>query len=242
MPAHINGAELNFTTPSGPITLRLWGTGAKVLLLPGLGGTAVSWGKVPHLIKAAGRAALALTPPAWWYGNQLLTLKEQVATLVPLVRVLDAPLIVGWSMGARLALELAAVTPVKAWCLICPDLGRVTEAKEELLTSGARNWAHCLAKHLLPDRPDGVKVLQRVAPDCASLEAQYRMAALPYRLPFPLPAVPGMIIAGREDALCPPVMAAETAQVLGVPLVQLAGGHGLPWSQPNELVQSLLRL
>ena len=239
MAAHINGAELNFTTPQGAIAIRRWGLGPSFLLLPGLGGSSASWGKVPHLIKKSGAAALAVTPPLWWYEPRL-TLAQRAETLAPLVRVLGKPVVVGWSLGAQLALELAKSGQVQACCLITPDSGEKTEAAGRLYRDGPSKWAHHIAEALLPGESQGEQIVSRSSLDEATLQGQYLDLGegfVPEKV-----SVPTLVIAGQKDVLCPPEAAHRLAQSLEAELKVLDGGHGLPWTQSEELVELLLEL
>ena len=197
------------------------------------------WCFAPNPVKARERRTGFSPPPLWW-DEPRLTLAQRAQSLAPLVRVLGKPVVVGWSLGAQLALELAKSGQVQACCLITPDSGEKTEAAGRLYRDGPSKWAHHIAEALLPGESQGEQIVARSSLGEATLQGQYLdlgEAFVPEKV-----SVPTLVIAGQKDVLCSPEAAHRLAQSLEAELKVLDGGHGLPWTQSEELVELLLEL
>lgn len=241
MSAHISGQELNYTTPQGPIAIRRWGLGPSHLLIPGLGGNNASWGRVPHLIAGAGKAALGMTPPDWWadlHADDLLT--HWCETLVPLIKVLDRPVLAGWSLGAALALRLSELAPVGRLVLIAPSLEGPGAELQKVLSRGYEDWAQALAPHLLPGDEAGARKLGITALSPRLLPLQFRIAARPYPWKEGFEYPPATVVVGAEDRLVDARKARLSVRRLRADLRVLQRGHALPWTNAPELAGLIL--
>lgn len=101
------------------------GTGPAVLLVHGLAGFKESWGPLPDAIARGGGRALALDLPGFGAApapRRPATTDLYAEGLVPVASALAPVAIVGHSLGAQVALRLAALLPdaVSAVALIAP--------------------------------------------------------------------------------------------------------------------------
>lgn len=116
--------------PTGEVATIETGSGPPVVLIHGLGGFKESWGRVPELIAASGRRAIAIDLPGWgdspgsW--REPHTADWYASCLQPLVERLDRPYVLGHSLGAQVAMMIGLAHPesVSARALVSPQVVR----------------------------------------------------------------------------------------------------------------------
>jgi len=167
----------------------------------------------------------------------------------------------GLSLGAIVAMALVARAPgrVQRLCLVstnakAPTAEQLTSWQTWIDRLEAGESARALQTDILPallspaaakDRPDLVErtLAMADATGTAALRAQLRMQSTRVDLRPALHhvTIPTLLVAGAQDAICPPHFHGEIAAELARPrVVTIDGGHLLPLERPDS-VGELLR-
>ena len=239
-----------------------WGRGEggeNLLLIPGFGGDSSCWGAAfPRLLRERGIAPVIYDPRGLGEssgGSSAHSMSLYVEDAAAVAEAAGAPLaVLGWSMGAAVAAELALTRSelVSALILCCcaADHGRASAARPEVfgpltgesLTEAAAALAEALApphgwnapfarafRHSLSDffsrHEEAIRGQQSVLRGMRPLAGRLRGIA-----------VPAMVIGGEEDRLISPQEGAALAsEIRGAVYKILPGGHGLVYERPGEL-------
>lgn len=253
-----SGRSFTVFTGGGRVRWRRGGGQSRLLLVPGFGGDGSCWGAAfPGLLSERGVAPVVYDPRGLGGSSSGLSAPSLEAFAGDAAAVAEdagAPLaVMGWSMGASVAAELALARPelVSSLILCCcaADHRRAAEARPHLfgpLADGSPSGAAlALAEALAPPRGWNAafeRALRRNLSDFFSKhkEAIRGQQAVLKNLP-PLADVlgrlslPVMAVVGEGDRLIPPGEGAALAAAKDLILKTLPGGHGLVYERPKEL-------
>jgi pimeloyl-ACP methyl ester carboxylesterase len=216
------------------------------VLIPGAGGVAWYWHRVVALLEAAGQEAISVDLPGDDERAGLATYAERV---VDAIAARTEIALVAQSLGGFTAPLVSARASLRTLVLVNAMIPVPDETAgdwwantgwEAARTSAARRGGYSpeldLATYFLLDVPPEV---------AAAGESQQRPEAqLVFREPCRFeawPKVPIHIIAGRDDRFFPLDFQRRVAQErLGLPVVEVSGGHLVALSNPRGLVEQLL--
>ncbi len=249
-----------------PLHVETAGHGPPLLLLPTFACRAEAWGVA--FSRALGERFHVLSPD-WPDSGRSPPWPDAAVTIAALARAAAALLeshapapavLLGWGLGACVALELAAERPervaalvligaaasgaelleqapdVAALCEVAPDAG----PEEHMLgllgryTSPAwRPFAEMFLPQLLP----------RPAQTLAALRAQWRaLAAFDARPRAAAIRAPVLLLTGELDRVAPPAHAAALCERLPDARLQLVpgAGHAAVWEQPGAVLDAIV--
>jgi 3-oxoadipate enol-lactonase len=207
------------------------GEGAALLLLPGLG---VDVRDVQMLVTALATSQSVVSVDNRGAGRSDTPDEPYSITVMAAdaVAVLDAAgiqraSVLGYSMGGRIALELALSAPERVERLV-------------LLATGARavrTWRRKLLFAITPVLPVGPKPRQpafafrRQRAASESYDARERLAAV---------RAPTLILHGRADRIAPPMLAEELHEGIRTSRLEwYEGGHISPMTRPAAIAESV---
>jgi pimeloyl-ACP methyl ester carboxylesterase len=219
------------------------------VLVPGAGGNAGYWQRVEPLIQKAGFRSVAVSLPNW----PGATFADQADAIVAAAGTPEQVTLVAQSMGAFSApltcarLSVAQVVLLNAmipapgetagewWA----NTGQAAAMRANDLREGRDPDAGFDAQsHFLHDLPPEVLALLTSSGDEEPADSLFAT-------PFPLdhwPDVPTTVLAGRKDRFFPYDFQRRLAKDrLGLEAEGLPGGHLLAFSQPEALVERLIR-
>lgn len=226
-----------------------------LLLLPGLTGGADCWGE-PFLaaLRRAGVRPLLYEPPRDY------SFARAVAVAAAQIERRGAPCaVLGWSMGAEVALRLALERPdlvgALVLCAACADQSasaRRRSASRELLEAPWPRWHELLMQVVMPRslraRPAAARnflrltAARRATGDALLWNAQREAlkAAPPLSLDLPRIKQPALVCAGENDLLFPPEEVEKIAAALPRATFRLfPAGHAVMYDCPEELAQTI---
>ncbi|MDY3213268.1 alpha/beta hydrolase [Pyramidobacter sp.] len=226
-----------------------------LLLLPGLAGGADCWGQ-PFLaaLRRAGATPLLYAPPRDY------SFARAVAAAAAQIERRGAPCaVLGWSMGAEVALRLALERPELVaslvLCAACADQAASAQrnaALRELLEAPWPRWHELLMRAVMPqslrERPAAALNFMRLTaarrtPDDALLwnaQREALKAAPPLNPVLPRIKQPALVCAGEHDLLFPPEEVEKLAAALPDARFRLfPAGHAVMYDCPEELAQTI---
>jgi len=244
-----------------------------VLLVHGQPGSSLIWTRVRPLLRSRGVRTLMVEQPG--YGHTGGAATDHFGNAAALAQVLDERLrspavVVGHSLGAGIALALAATTPhhVRALVLIAPAAGPgAIPATHRILaapylgpavtwlgfrTAGLALQVPALRQRILIDRiglsaTDAEDVVRRITRGevwRSLTHEQRRLAADAHLLQQRLGAIqcPAVIVAGTRDRIVRPrVVAAMARRLPESSLTTTDAGHLIPTDDPEAVVNAVLR-
>lgn len=211
------------------------GSGRPLVLVHGAGGTHRNWGcmlaplaRVARVIAVSlpghDRSAGAPRPSLAAYADDLAAFLDALG--------LERPVLAGHSMGAGVALELAAARPARVAALALVGAGARLRVAPDLLAGLAADPDAAIdrlvaamypepAAHLRPGAAAEYRrrpaVLRADLAACDGWDIRPRLAGL---------GLPAVVVAGEADQMTPPRLARELQGLLGAELVLLPGvGH-----------------
>lgn len=226
-----------------------------LLLLPGLAGGADCWGQ-PFLaaLRRAGVSPLLYAPPRNY------SFARAVAAAAAQIERRGAPCaVLGWSMGAEVALRLALERPdlvaSLVLCAACADQNALALRRaslRELLEAPWPRWHELLMRAVMPqslrERPAAARNSMRLTaarrtPDDALLwnaQREALKAAPPLGPALPRIKQPALVCAGEHDLLFPPEEVEKLAAALPDARFRLfPAGHAVMYDCPEELAQTI---
>ena len=219
------------------------------VLVPGAGGNAGYWQRVEPLIQKAGFRSVAVSLPNW----PGATFADQADAIVAAAGTPEQVTLVAQSMGAFSApltcvrLSVAEVVLLNA---MIPAPGETAGEWWANTCQAAAMRANDLREGRDPDAGFDAQshFLHDLPPDVLALltsSGDEEPADSLFATPFPLdhwPDVPTTVLAGREDRFFPYDFQRRLAKDrLGLEAEGLPGGHLLAFSQPEALVERLIR-
>ncbi|GAA4559195.1 alpha/beta hydrolase [Pseudonocardia xishanensis] len=211
------------------------------LLIPGAGGEPWFWHRVEAELTARGHRPVTVDLPG---DDESLGWADYVALAVKALGAATEPVVVAQSMGAYTGALVAAEIPVRHLVLVNPMIPAPGETAGEWWEAVGQEEARReaglegfdMARDFLHDIPEYLH---------AELMAGGRpQSDKSFADPYPLrawPAVPTTVLAAREDRLFPLALQRRVARGrLGLPVVELPGGHLNALSYPAELVDALV--
>ena len=248
-----NGIQLN---------VQRSGEGPAVIFIHGLSSSMELWTALDQA-KLAGRTLISYDLRGHGRSEQAPgahTLKKHTADLAALLEALriEQASLVGHSLGAMLAIELAATQPgkVRSLSLLSTTAGFPQETRNtlfEMASAATFGGMDSIADQLIglsfrpafcDANPKVVEAIRRsiLSSDAASIVAATRMVAKADLRPrLGSLNCPTQILVGSEDRLTPPELAQELAGgIPGARLQQLPDcGHAAPVEQPGLVIQQL---
>ncbi|MGI6252947.1 MAG: alpha/beta fold hydrolase [Aminivibrio sp.] len=239
---------------------KRYGGGTGLLLIPGFGGDSSCWGGAfPRLLREQGIAPVIYDPRGLGEssgGSSAHSMPLYAGDAAAVAEAAGAPLaVLGWSMGAAVAAELALVRPdlvtALILCCVAPDHGSAARARPEifgpLTGESLSDAALTLAEALAPpgggwSGPFASSLRQNLLNFFLNHEKAIRgqqavlkgMAPLAGRLGEL--SIPVLVIDGEEDPLIPPGSGAALASEMERAVCKtLPGDHGLVYERPKEL-------
>ncbi len=243
-----------------------------VLLLHGRPGSSLIWTRVRPLLHGYGLRVLPIDRPG--YGNSTDPALDQFADAAAIARLLDErhaspTVVVGHSLGAGVALALAATAPrhVRALVLVAPAAGpsAITPTDRALAapvlgptlswlgfrTAGLALHLPTLRRRVLmgriglsaTDADHVVRRLTRGPVRCSFTVEQRRLVADARLLEGRLTDItcPVVIVAGTRDRIVRPrVVAALVGQLPASKLMTTDSGHLVPVDDPDAVVTAVL--
>jgi pimeloyl-ACP methyl ester carboxylesterase len=244
-----------------------------VLLIHGQPGSSLIWTRVRPLLAACGLQVLSIDRPG--YGHSTGATLNQFDNAAALATVLDEQrtdpaIVVGHSLGAGIALALAATAPhhVRALVLIAPAAGptAITATDRALAapvlgptlswlgfrTAGLALHLPLLRRRILTERigltaTDADEVVRRITRGDVwrSFTGEQRhLVTDAHRLQHHLGGItcPVVIIAGTRDRIVRPrIVAAMARQLPEANLITTDTGHLIPIDDPDAVVNGVLR-
>jgi pimeloyl-ACP methyl ester carboxylesterase len=207
-----------------------------VVLIPGAGGAGRTW----EAVRTAFDAALLPVPDE-------PDVPSMADAMLPSLLQLDRPpVVVGASLGAMVALELAHRMQVAALVLAAAGFGiRVSDQVLDRVAANEPGLLQQLARASIADR-DNQEMVEFVAADFAlrgqAVQLRHLRALAAYRpkeLPAPPPAV---ILWGEHDRSIPLADHAELAMRCQGCLVPIAGAGHMPFYEAPEVTIRWIRL
>ena len=248
-----NGIQLN---------VQRSGEGPAVIFIHGLSSSMELWTALDQA-KLAGRTLISYDLRGHGRSEQAPgahTLKKHTADLAALLEALriEQASLVGHSLGAMIAIELAATQPgkVRSLSLLSTTAGFSRETRNtlfEMASAATFGGMDSIADQLIglsfrpafcDANPKVVEAIRRsiLSSDAASIVAATRMVAKADLRPrLGSLNCPTQILVGSEDRLTPPELAQELAGgIPGARLQQLPDcGHAAPVEQPGLVIQQL---
>ncbi len=206
--------------------------GVSLLVIPGAGSAGLTWRRAADLL---GARVLPVPDRA--------TVAEMAQAMLPAIGGAPQPrVLVGASLGAMVALEVARRLPVQGLVLIASGFG--IEVGESLLSWVASNPPDLfpkMARASIADREDAAAVAECVGDfEARGWEVVHNhLLALGAYRPEPLPdPPPTLVIWGEKDRSVPLADHAELAMRLGGLLVPIPGaGHKPFFERPEATVR-----
>jgi pimeloyl-ACP methyl ester carboxylesterase len=236
---------------SGGKNIREEGLGLQVVLLPGLLCDASIWAAQIAALKPYAGVAVGDF-------SQLGSLEEMARAALALR---EGPLIViGHSMGARVALEMVRAAPERISKLALLDTGvhpvrEGEEAKRQILVDLAFEGMSALADRWLPPMVHEARtqdrrlmeplraMVMRASPEQHQRQIRALLNRSDARPLLPTIRCPVLVMVGRQDRWSPPAQHEEIAAL--IPHSELVviedSGHMSPVEQPEQVTKALLR-
>ncbi|MGY1773024.1 alpha/beta fold hydrolase [Blastococcus sp. SYSU D00813] len=206
------------------------------VLVPGAGGAAWYWSRLVPELERRGAAAVAVDLPAGDDHAGLAAYADAVVAAAGDAGGADGIVLVAQSMGGLTAPLVCDRLPVRLLVLLNAMVPRPGE-------TGGDWWT--ATGHDVP-ASDEVFVHDVPAEVLAGAPPQRDQSGTPFGEPWPLlawPAVPTVVLAGRDDRFFPPDFQRRVAaDRLGLPVEEVPGGHLAALSYPAELADRLVRL
>lgn len=247
------------------VAVHEWGSGAPLLLLHGLGDDHRAWRRLVGELSLRHRL---VAPDLRGHGGTSLgrptgSLGQLAADVVALLDTLglDRVDLAGFSLGGTIALQVAIQTPERVRRLIgvatSSRVGRTALAwyrdRARIADSGAAALRAALAEDVetmfLPGSPlvsEHLRLREQATLDprgfANACRANVALAAAPLDPALPRITAPTLLIAAREDALCPPRAAEIVAAGVPDARVEVMDGsaHEIPVEQPEALAARML--
>ena len=204
-------------------------------VIPGAGSAGLTWGRAAEML-----GARVLPVP------DRPSVPEMAAVLAPEVAVLLEPrVLVGASLGAMVALEVARQVPVQALVLIANGYGVVVgDSLLEWVAANPPDLFPKMARASLADRDDQAAVAETVRDfEARGWQVVYgHLRALRAYRPEPLPdPPPTLVIWGEKDHSVPLADHAELAMRLNGVLAPVPGAGHKPFFEQPEVTASWIR-
>jgi pimeloyl-ACP methyl ester carboxylesterase len=206
------------------------------------------------VVPGAGSAGLVWETAATALDAVVLPLPDEsevaamAAALAPAVADVPRPrTLVGTSLGAMVALEIARIVEVDGLALVAAGFGiEVGESVLEWIAANPPDLLDKMASIGLADRDDVALVAARRADFAARGPAvllRHLTALAAYRPSVPDPPLPAVVVWGERDRSVPLADHAQLALRLGGVLVPVAGaGHAPFLEQPEATVRAIRQL
>lgn len=241
--------------------------GPVVVLVHGAGGNRSQWAVQARHLAARGFDVLALDLPG--HGDSPDPACDRVEDYAAAVvadmdaRGVDRFAIVGHSMGAMIALAVAAAHPERVTHLglvgagmalpVNPELLEATHSDPHLAAAAIVDWGHSSTAHLGGSETPGLCVPQNtlavieaeIARHPGALHSDFSAtAAFDGSAAAAAVAAPCLIVAGRRDLMTPPALGRAVGAAIEQASVQELdhAGHFLMSERPNEVSQLLVEL
>lgn len=220
--------------------------GRRVLMIPGLGGDSGCWGRLPRAMEAAGLAPVLFDPRGLGgssRGSSPLTIELLASDACEIFQQVGPCAVLGWSMGASVAFELACRVQEKVpLVFLASSLSQAPKpgtSLDRLLHCSSGEWGTFLMKALAFDGASGSAELGGTG---AVLE-EYRQALLRWTF-RPQRALalrgPSLFLAGEDDGLVSPSEVERTAKMVpGSRYLCVKGGHGFFYRHPEETARAV---
>ena len=208
------------------------------VLIPGAGGSAWYWHRVVPLLRDEGHEVVAVDLPA---ADERAGLNEYANTVVRAVGRREGLILVAQSLAGFTAPLVCDRLPVDLLVLLNAMIPIPGEPAGQW-------WEH--TGHTRPDEHfDPLRIFFHDVPAAVTTEAMAMgepvQASRPFVEPWPLrawPAVRTKVLQGRDDRLLPLQIQRRVARErLGLEVEEMAGGHLLALSRPEELASWLRR-
>ncbi|MCI0429800.1 MAG: alpha/beta fold hydrolase [Rhodospirillales bacterium] len=233
-----------------------------VLFIHGAGMDHTVWALQTRYLAHHGRSVLAVDLPG--HGRSGGALLRSIAEMASwIVRLLDAAgvqsaALVGHSMGALIALEVAAAAPARVRSLgllgvaermpVHPDLQAAADGNRRLAPELVSSWGHGRSGHLGGNPAPGLwmmggslQLLERAPPgalaaDLAACNAYDGALAAAARV-----TCPTLLLLGALDRMTPPAKAKPLADAIkrARTVVLPAAGHMLMSERPDAVIDAL---
>jgi pimeloyl-ACP methyl ester carboxylesterase len=233
-----------------------------VLFIHGAGMDHTVWALQTRYFAHHGRSVLAVDLPG--HGRSGGVLLHSITDFAPwIVRVLDAAgvqsaALVGHSMGALIALQVAATAPGRVRSLallgvaermpVHPDLQAAADGNRRLAPELVSSWGHGRSGHLGGNPAPGLwmmggslQLLERapagaLAADLAACNAYDGALAAAARV-----TCPTLLLLGALDRMTPPAKAKPLAEAISAArtVVLLGAGHMLMSERPDAVIDAL---
>lgn len=233
-----------------------------VLFIHGAGMDHTVWALQTRYVAHHGRSVLAVDLPG--HGRSSGVALHAIADMASwIVRVLDAAgvqsaALVGHSMGALIALEVAALAPTRVRTLallgiaermsVHPDLQAAADGNRLLGPELVSSWGHGRSGHLGGNPAPGLwmmggslQLLERapagaLAADLAACNAYDGALAAAARV-----GCPTLLLLGALDRMTPPAKARPLAEAIGAARIVVlpAAGHMLMSERPDAVIDAL---
>jgi pimeloyl-ACP methyl ester carboxylesterase len=219
------------------------------VLVPGAGGQAWYWHRVVPLLQERGHAAVAVELPAKDESAGLAEYADAIVAASPSGEVV----VVAQSMAGFSAPLVADRLDVAQFVLVnamTPAPGETVGQWWDVVDQEGAARAFAIAEGRDPDAPfDPWEMFFHDVPADVTAEAQAgpppEQADRPFGDPWPLaawPDVPTRFLAGRLDRLFPLALQQRVVpERLGIEVEEISGGHLVALSEPDALVERLLR-
>ncbi|MGI6075109.1 MAG: alpha/beta fold hydrolase [Pyramidobacter sp.] len=225
-----------------------------LLLLPGLTGGADCWGAAfLSALKKGGTEPLLYEPPQdYSFDGAVASASRQIEERGKTCAVL------GWSMGADVALRLALKRPELVsslvLCSACADqasLARRSDVQRRLLNDPWPHWYRLLMQAVMPlssrARPAAAENFMRLMTQKAQNDAlrwnaqrEALKAAPSVMEDLPRLRVPTLVCSGTEDMLFPPDEGRKIAARMPRARFRLFdAGHAIMYDRPKELAEAV---
>lgn len=259
--------------PEQPDAILVDGEAHGVLLIHGQPGSPGVWTQVRPLLLGYGLRVLSIDRPG--YGRTFGEALDQFDTAAAIAKALDdqrviPTVVVGHSLGAGIALALAAIAPrhMRALVLVAPAAGPSAVAAADRVLAASRlgpavSWLGFraaglalgiprLRRRILVDRygldpAEAAEVVRRFSRSQIwrhfAVE-QRRLVADAHHLHQHLPGIhcPVVILAGTRDRIAGTrIAAAISRQLPESDLITTRAGHRIPIDDPDAVVNAILR-
>jgi pimeloyl-ACP methyl ester carboxylesterase len=198
------------------------------------------------IICGSGSSGLAWTPVATELGALVLPaprapdVPAMAAALAPVIAALARPrVLIGTSLGALIALEVARDTPVDALILVSAGFGiAVSQAVLDQIAAAEPGMLDRMAHGVVADASDAdlVADVRRDFEGCGPELLLHHMRVLAEHRPrAPADLPPTFVLWGTKDAGVPLAAHAELAARCGAPLLPVPGAGHVPYlERPRE--------